>query len=69
MTCATCGKTAEKLKALSRAWWECSHVDCPNRKREPVLDHAAPQQYAGGYVAAPHEHAAGCYRVTPTTED
>lgn len=33
MPCATCGKTAEKLEQLRRLDWECSHVDCPTRRK------------------------------------
>lgn len=68
--CGTCGKTGDKLKGLlAGGWWECSHIECPKRRSAPVLDHHQTQQHHGGYVDTPHEHASGCYRVSPTTED
>lgn len=70
MTCSTCGKTAEKLKRLLAGdRWECSHVECPKRRRAPELDHHDHQQHLGGYAEVPHDHAAGCYRAKPTCKD
>lgn len=32
--CGTCGKSAAKLEQLQRGgFWECSHIECPKRKR------------------------------------
>lgn len=68
--CPTCRKTAEKLKSLAAGdWWECSHIECPNRRHEPVLDHAVTQTYQGGFRPKPANGATGCFRVTPTTRD
>jgi hypothetical protein len=35
--CTTCGKTAKDLRRRALEW-ECSHVECPNRRSVPVLD-------------------------------
>lgn len=68
--CPTCGKTAERLKHLAAGgMWECSHIECPNRRHEPVLDHAVTQEYQGGYRDKPANPATGCWRITPTTRD
>lgn len=31
--CATCGKTAKRLQRLADEEWECSHVECPCRRK------------------------------------
>lgn len=53
-SCRVCGKND---KVLNDRRWECSHVDCPNRKPKPEpCDH---QNYMGE----------GCYRVRPTSQE
>lgn len=56
--CTVCGKTEARLKSLCRSdGWECSHIDCPNRK--PVPDQCDHQEYM----------LDGCYRVRTTSQD
>lgn len=42
ITCGTCSLSAEKAKALRGEAFECSHVDCPNRRRLTAAPPDAP---------------------------
>lgn len=55
--CNQCRRTAQQLASLATSWWECSHVDCPQRK--PVT--AAPPPRSSELDA----ETSGCWRVKP----
>lgn len=65
-TYPTCHRDPKAVNTHSR---ECSHVDCPNRRRIPELDHASHQQARGGFCDVPSNPATGCYRVQPTCKE
>jgi hypothetical protein len=69
--CTTCGKTAEQLMRRAIEWdWECSHVECSNRRSVPVLDGFEPTgcvigRRSDGKVIA-DVGIGGCFRRRPT---
>lgn len=56
--CTQCRRTSQQLATLATSWWECSHVDCPNRR--PVT--AAPPDRGDDPLS--HE-GSGCFHVRP----
>lgn len=54
--CSHCHRSAQQLAQLATSWWECSAVDCPQRKQ---LTAAPPP---GDELAS---EGAGCWRVRP----
>jgi hypothetical protein len=67
--CITCGKTAKQLSCRALVW-ECSHVECPNRRGVPVLDGFEP---TGPVIGSRTERKVvvdvgndGCFRRRPT---
>lgn len=58
--CTTCRLNSAQLAARAAQWWECSHVDCPQRK----LVTAAPPERNGLAF-----EGSGCWRVKPVYLD
>lgn len=58
--CPLCHLNDAQLAARAKAWWECSHVDCPNRKRVTA---APPDTNA---LAA---EGSGCWRIKPVFQE
>lgn len=54
--CQLCSRSAQQLAKLATSWWECSAVDCPQRKQ---LTAAPPP---GDELAS---EGSGCWRVEP----
>lgn len=54
--CTECRRSAQQLAQLATSWWECSCVDCPQRK---PLTAAPPDRDA---LAA---EGSGCWHVRP----
>lgn len=60
--CRLCSRSAQQLAGLARAWWECSHVDCPQRKRVT----AAPPEDGTESMG---RDGSGCWRIKPVFGD
>lgn len=56
--CTQCQRSAAQLAQLATAWWECSCVECPQRRRLT----AAPPDEAGEPLG---REGSGCWRVKP----
>lgn len=54
--CKLCHRSAQQLAQLATSWWECSAVECPQRKQ---LTAAPPP---GDELAG---EGSGCWRVLP----
>lgn len=70
--CPTCLKTSEQLKR--RTGWECSHVECPNRRRAVVVENVEPTGNRGSGITSGRDGIVdcgsdGCYRRTPTSRE
>lgn len=74
-TCSVCKKGLDYVKRRASTW-ECSHLECPIRRREPVLptDALVSQGYRGGQRPVTDKHhtetgTSGCYRVDTKTRE
>lgn len=60
--CAVCQLTEPQLAARGEAWWECSHVACPQRK---TLTAAPPHDGTEAMGA----DGSGCWRIKPVFQE